>query len=487
MPISDDFSPPDSTRRIWSNRTLNLRSIGAIGYDMDYTLVHYHVATWEGRAYARLHDQLTADGWPLQGLEFDPDLVIRGLVIDAELGNVLKANRFGYVIRATHGTRPMEYEEQRATYRQTQVDLSEPRFYFLNTLFSLSETCLYAQLVDLYDAGRLPETHGYADILRRVRRAQDLAHIEGTLKSEIIARPETFVELDPQAALALLDQREAGMRLMLITNSEWSYARAMMAWAFDRFLPQGVTWTNLFELVVVGARKPGFFTYQLPLFRVVDAERGLLEPVPGDIPGPGPYLGGDAARVERYLGMSGSEILYVGDHVFADVRVSKSYLRWRTALILRELEDEVAAVEDFRIRERKLVRLMAEKTRLEEEACRLRLGLQRLRTGIGPPPVEAQDVLFERQTALRDQLDDLDSRIAPMARAAGTVGHSWWGPVLRAGNDSSHLARQLERSADVYTSRVSNFLWATPFAYLRANRTGMPHDPACPPDPPEPN
>ncbi len=52
--------------------------------------------------------------------------------------------------------------------------------------------------------------------------------------------------------------------------------------------------------------------------------------------------------MEAYLGLSGEEILYVGDHIFADVHVSKSMLRWRTALILRELEEEVAALEAFR-------------------------------------------------------------------------------------------------------------------------------------------
>ena len=30
-------------RNIFTNRTLNMRSIQAIGYDMDYTLIHYDV------------------------------------------------------------------------------------------------------------------------------------------------------------------------------------------------------------------------------------------------------------------------------------------------------------------------------------------------------------------------------------------------------------------------------------------------------------
>ena len=36
-----------------------------------------------------------------------------------------------------------------------------------------------------------------------------------------------------------------------------------------------------------------------------------------------------------------------------------------------------------------------------------------------------------------------------------------------------------ERSADIYTSRVSNFLLATPFAYLRPPRGSLPHDPVA--------
>jgi hypothetical protein len=45
--------------------------------------------------------------------------------------------------------------------------------------------------------------------------------------------------------------------------------------------------------------------------------------------------------VEKSLDIHGDEILYVGDHIFTDVSQSKVHLRWRTALICRELEDEV--------------------------------------------------------------------------------------------------------------------------------------------------
>ena len=40
----------------------------------------------------------------------------------------------------------------------------------------------------------------------------------------------------------------------------------------------------------------------------------------------------------------------------------------------------------------------------------------------------------------------------------------------------ARLAYQIERYADIYTSRVSNFLRYTPFVYLRSPRGSLPHD-----------
>jgi HAD superfamily 5'-nucleotidase-like hydrolase len=373
----------------------------------------------------------------------------------------------------------MEFEEQRDAYRHTPVDLSEPRFFFLNTLFSLSEGCLYSQLVDLYDDDALPDIHGYEHLFRRVRSLLDATHIEGVIKSEIMADPEPYVDLDPEAPLALLDQLEAGKRLMLISNSEWPYACRIMSFAFDRYLAPERTWRDLFELVIVGARKPSFFQHRLPLFSIADTDQGLLEPVPGAIPGPGAYLGGDAVTVESYLGISGSKILYVGDHVYADVTLSKANFRWRTALILRELEDELTALESFGPTESELARLMAQKIEMETILSRTRLASQRLRGRYGEQPQATFAELDAEFDRVRREVVALDARIAPLAKEAAELGSTRWGALLRSGNDKSHLAQQIEKSADIYTSRVSNFLYATPFSYLRSRRGSMPHDPVC--------
>ncbi|GJN06145.1 hypothetical protein PR202_ga23845 [Eleusine coracana subsp. coracana] len=153
LQMQDPYSVRHSPRGIFCTRTLNLRSISVIGYDMDYTLIHYNVKAWEGRAYDYGMENLKSMGFPVDDLQFDPDLVIRGLIIDKEKGNLVKADRFGYIKRAMH----------------------------VSVFFILFQA---------------------------VYRALFRAHVEGQLKSEIMAEPERFVEPDPELPLALLDQKE---------------------------------------------------------------------------------------------------------------------------------------------------------------------------------------------------------------------------------------------------------------------------------------
>jgi len=470
-------------RGLFCNRTLNLRAIRAIGYDMDYTLVEYRVEEFERRVFEYALERFRSTGWPVDELRFDPSMVARGLVIDTELGNVVKANRFGFVKRAMHGTQSLDFTHQRQAYAHTTVELADTRWVFLNTLFALSEGCLFAQLVDLLDQGRLAGVSGYADLYTKVRAAVDAQHFEGKLKAEIVSDPERYVVLDREAALTLLDQRAAGKKLLLITNSEWGYTNFMMSYAYDRFLPGGMTWRDLFELVIVSARKPDFFKARNPFFEVATVE-GLLKPCVEPLRSGHAYYGGSANQVEAQLGLSGDEILYVGDHMFGDLHVSKSVLRWRTALILRELESEVTALESFREQEGILASRMEEKEVLEARLSQNRVDLQRLRAGYGPAPSLDEKALEVQIQELRNALRALDQEIAPIAKAAMELTNARWGLLMRAGNDKSHLARQVERYADVYTSRVSNFLKATPHIYLRSARGSLPHDPSAPGGPP---
>ena len=469
----------DDLRGLFCNRTLNLRGIKAIGYDMDYTLVHYHMREWEQRAYSFIKEGLLSKGWPIDHLEFDPDLVIRGLVIDTDHGNVVKANRFGYVKRTFHGTKPLGYRDQKQVYQRTLVELSDDRWHFLNTLFAISSACMYMQLVDLLDAGELEGSMGYHDLYEEVRQTLDEAHMEGRLKQEIINDPSRFVDLDPEMPLALLDQKRAGKKLLLITNSEWEYAQPMLEYVFNDVLPGEMTWRDLFDVSIVGARKPDFFSVRMPAFRVVNDNGTLREHKTGPLEDGSVYVGGNAPLVEESLGLRGEEILYIRDHLFVDVNVSKKVLRWRTALVVRELEEEIEAFQQFAEKQDQLTDLMREKERIEARYSALRLQLQRSTDDYGPREHRPATVIEDEMTSLRDDLVALDERIAPLARASSRLVNENWGPLLRTGKDKSMFARQVERYADVYTGRVSNFLHHTPFIYLRSHRGSLPHDDAA--------
>lgn len=118
-------------RGIYCSRTTNIRSIQALGYDLDYSLVHYSVEAWEGRAYYYMMQELSKSGVPVEGLKFDQSLVIRGLIMDTELGNIVKTDRFGNVKRAMHGTRMLTPSEVRRAYGRQLISLRDNRYVFL--------------------------------------------------------------------------------------------------------------------------------------------------------------------------------------------------------------------------------------------------------------------------------------------------------------------------------------------------------------------
>ncbi|KAM1745344.1 hypothetical protein ACFX11_012105 [Malus domestica] len=457
--IPSPFSSRQSPRGIFCSRTLNLRSISAIGYDMDYTLMHYNVIAWEGRAYDYCMENLKKVGFPVDGLAFDPDLVIRGLVIDKEKGNLVKPDRFGYVKRAMHGTTMLSNRAVSEMYGRELVDLrKETRWEFLNTLFSVSEAVAYMQAVG---------------------RALFRAHVEGQLKSEIMSKPELFVEPDPELPLALLDQKEAGKKLLLITNSDYHYTNKMMQHSFNRFLPNEMGWRDLFDIVIVSARKPEFFQMSHPMYEVVTGE-GLMRPCFKAKTG-GLYSGGSAQMVENSLNIHGDEILYVGDHIYTDVSQSKVHLRWRTALVCRELEEEYSALILSGGHRAALVDLINQKEVVGDLFNQLRLASQRQTKGRPAQTLAATNLedqeLSESTQKLLIVMQRLDQKIAPMLEADGELFNKRWGFLSRAGFwDKSHLMRQIEKYADIYTSRVSNFLHYTPFMYFRSQEQTLAHD-----------
>jgi 5'-nucleotidase len=120
--------------------------------------------------------------------------------------------------------------------------------------------------------------------------------------------------------------------------------------------------------------------------------------------------------------------------------------------------------------------LMRDKERMEHTFSEHRLDLQRRTSKHGASSDTPAEELKQKMSDLRSQLQEIDSRIGPLAAADGTEFNARWGYLMRAGNDKSNLTRQTERYADIYMSRVSNLGSYTPFMFFRSPRGSLPHD-----------
>ena len=128
--------------------------------------------------------------------------------------------------------------------------------------------------------------------------------------------------------------------MALITNSDWWYSNTMMT-----FVCGGDDWRDLFDVVIVSARKPSFFTTEkLPFYELALDEVGSRERVAGSAPllreakqmrCGRVYCGGSARLVEKLFNSKEDELLYVGDHLFTDANAVKASMRWRTALVVQ--------------------------------------------------------------------------------------------------------------------------------------------------------
>ncbi|HAN32733.1 MAG TPA: HAD family hydrolase [Myxococcales bacterium] len=466
----------DYPRRIFVNRGLDLNEVGAIGFDMDYTLCRY-TADLEVLATDLAIHHLVKRGYSarLKDIHFDPSWGIRGLVIDSERGNVVKMDAHRHVTRAWHGLTPMTTEHRRATYASDPPRLSAERWSMMDTLFSTPESFLYAHLVDLIenDSGvemPPPETRRlYADI----RYCIDLVHRDDSLKSAVRDNPSKYIDLDPLLGPALHRLRSAGKKLFVLTNSDMNYTEHVMNYLLEKDVNGYRTWQDYFHTIWVTGRKPRFFESTDEPFRLGDKA----------------FEGGSRQYLERELGVSGDRVLYVGDHIYGDVLKSRSTTGWRTALVVPEVEGELAALE-------REISAIHQRTELEEQRFELEGALssaelllraarraERRRSGVSPVSENPQsksddnkDDLRSWVADLRTQLDENEVLISKLTRSIDRHFNPSWGQLLKERHKHSLFGNQMKSYACLYTSRVSNFAAYSPSHTFEPPRDLLPHE-----------
>jgi len=465
--------------RVFVNRNLRMEKIQYVGFDLDWTLASYNRLPLEELTFEEVLERLIkVYGYPalIRSAEFRPDFSHRGLLIDKAQGVVLKMDRHRYVGRAYLGRTELEIPEHTRLYRQERIDLTRERFYHVDTLFELPEVNLFSEIVEL--KRRHPESLplSFEEIFRDIRVAIDSVHADGTLKRKIIADPEPFIPKDPTIALTLQKMALGGRKILLITNSEWYYTDALCSYIFDKETLGLSSWRDLFDLVVVSAEKPLFFRKNRPFVELdtSGAENGsVLIPEWKKI-----YRTGSRDGLMSLLGCLGEKVLYIGDHIYGDIRWTRVSSTWRTALVIRELEDELRNQQILAAEMKHLMQVKLELTDLGQELDNLREAAALLAT-LGPDEAEATElrrlVLLELQESA-GQHEALRSRTAELQARVFSYFNPTWGSLFRQGSSKSLFASQVEDFACLYTSHLRNFLHYGNTHYFRVVTDPLAHE-----------
>lgn len=467
---------PSRARRIYCNRSLRLDQIEWVGFDMDYTLAIYDQPKMDKLTIDAALTKLRAKGYPesLLRLDFELDFPVRGLLLDAKHGNVLKMDRYKYVKRAYHGTRELSYEERRALYHTSRLRTKRSRrYHFIDTLYALSEVTLFASGITHMES--LGISVDYAQWFADIRETVDLSHQDGSILEAIKRDPGHYIKRDPDLPLTLHKLRSAGKKLFLLTNSQADYTDQIMGYLLDGALPEYKSWKHMFDVVIAAAKKPRFFTDDSLSFQslsnkpVTKLERGKI------------YTGGCIEELARLSKIDGDRVLYVGDHIYGDVLRAKKHSAFRTAMIIQELEDELSGVERTRDATDRWDRLEEARRALLEE---LRSAQDNLRTydkqqshpeALGTKSAEHLK-MKRRIERVRTKLRLMDAECADLEREIEAQFHRYWGPLLKTGAEISSFGHQVEVYACLYTGKVSNLLAYSPLHYFRSPRDRLPHE-----------
>lgn len=473
-------------RRIFCNRNLRMAGVELIGFDMDYTLALYQQERLEQLSIKLTVDKLIANrGYPeaIRDLHFDSRYAVRGVVIDRANGNIFKMDRHGHVGRVFHGFNLQPKEERDRQYRTSRIRLSSPRYAWIDTLFALPEAVMYVTLVAFLEAEG--ERVDYKQLFDDIRFCIDEAHRDDTLKKEIRADLAAFVIKDPKLAETLHKLRSSGKKLFLLTNSYYLYSNAVMSFLLDNERPAYPSWKNYFDVIIVGGKKPGFFTGRRPFLQVdpstgegVDGvavksfSRGVV------------YQGGNITDFENMTGVRGDHVLYVGDHIYGDILKLKKSHTWRTAMVIQELDAENRTSERLSQQINDLELLDRRRRNLESEIdyqVLMLKQLQRIRdettdVSLRPQVENARQQAKQLLDSLRSRWQMIEGEVEALEQSIDRAYNPYWGAIFREGNENSRFGQQVSEYADLYTSRVSNFLSYSPLRYFRAPRRAMPHE-----------
>ncbi|XP_003739114.1 5'-nucleotidase domain-containing protein 3-like [Galendromus occidentalis] len=418
---------------VFANSELDLNEIEVYGFDYDYTLavytVEFHYLIYDlGRDWL-----INKFKYPkaIGELEYQPGFAIRGLHYDIKEGILMKIDLFHQIQFESvyRGLTPMKREDVERVYNGCYIpqNMIRPggessRTKQLNDLFSVPEICLISNVTEYFIKNNVPFNPEilFYDVQNAVASIHPIIH--NTLNDSNIG---TYLEKYSQLEGFLQRLKANGKGMFIVTNSPFKFLDVGMRYML------GADWQQFFDVVIVQARKPKFFTEHLRPFRIYDKETKsqLWEHVTSLEKGK-VYVEGTVDQLQKMTGWVGHSVLYFGDQIYNDLADLTLNYGWRTGAILCELAHEIkiSNSDDYRqtVGSMQTLQYLIEQTQDDDS-----------RKG------DVEQLLMERD-ALR--------------KKSKSLFNPNFGSVFRTHHNPTYFSRRLFRYSDIYTSHVTNLM-----------------------------
>lgn len=451
--LPQDVNP----KAVFACNELDLKEVNVYGFDYDYTLACYKPSL-DFLLYNLARQTLIEQyKYPkeIASLEYKPGFAVRGLHYDIEKGVLIKLDsflqiQFGAVYR---GLKPLANDQVLKLYKNRIIPIAyvegstknvthynQSKMVQLADLFSVPEMGLICNVTDYFERNHIdyhPEIL-FRDVKSSIKKSHPVMH-------KIVAQNVTEY-IEAHDLKPYFDRlKNANKKLFLVTNSPYPFVTKGME------LLVGANWKEYFDVVIVQARKPKFFTDVSRPIRVYDeqSENHIWDRVTklekGRI-----YYEGTVKQLQELTGWRGHQVLYFGDHPYSDLADVTLEHGWRTGAIINELTHEIATLNNPEFKKDANWLQMLTQLIEDHQDCE------------DPEEIE----ILAKWMAERDRLRN----------SIKCVFNENFGSVFRTYHNPTYFSRRLFRFADIYTSSITNLLNYSVNHTFYPRRGVMPHE-----------
>jgi HAD superfamily 5'-nucleotidase-like hydrolase len=287
-----------------------------------------------------------------------PEFAAKGLALDLVEGNCLKIDENKIVVKASHGFTPMTPEKIKEMYPEAIEEYNghkSDRYLTVASYFEVSVCSLFLHAVELTEKHEPDEEHDYYHIMAAFGRGFEYyfgKYPDNKYFQAVMDAPQDYLIKPSQEFIGWLQGlKQRGVKIALITNSFAGYTHQLMNYCY------GEKFHELFDVVVVQAIKPSFFTKNESFLEYADYQSEASsakvvkklelhrKPLPIFAKGNVVHLVESLEQVYEDEHKENPEVrndklkfCYVGDHMIGDVVTPKSKLQWTTIAIVEELD-----------------------------------------------------------------------------------------------------------------------------------------------------